>query len=204
MIFVCSHISNIPYTPPEPYHIILPIDYPDKDNIANKVAYRHLRGMYFIWKNLDLFNNPDEICICQHRRHLLDYHIPQGYDIVLPPQDNKLSIYNQWHTCSNAPTHRMEYFEALLEVVPEMKPYTMVPNNPYARFHNMGVYTAQVYKDMCSFLFNTLVIMEDKLDVDPTGDNHCYAFLAERLADYWCWAHKELKVYESPILSYSK
>lgn len=40
MIFICSHTSNIPYTPQEPYHIILPIDFPDRPNIAYQVKKR--------------------------------------------------------------------------------------------------------------------------------------------------------------------
>lgn len=204
MIFICSHTSNIPYTPQEPYHIILPIDFPDRPNIANKVAYRHLRGMYFVWKNLSLFGYPDEICICQNRRHLKDFHIPIGYDAVLPPQDNILPVYAQWWTCRHDQNHKMEYLEALIGILPGFKRYSALPNNPYARFHNIGVFPVEMYKQLCSFLFGTLRRLEDEIDVDPEGDIHTYAFLGERIADYWFWNHSSIKVYESPIVKYDK
>ena len=204
MIFICSHTSSIPYTILEPYHIILPIDYPDRTNIANKVAYRHLRGMYFIWKNLALFNYPDEITICQQRRHLKDFHIPIGYDLVLPPQDNKLPVYTQWWTCRHDPNHDMKYIEALIEVLPGFKHYSMIPNNPYARYHNMGVYPLEMYKQLCSFLFGTLRRIEDLTNLDPTGDIHTYAFLGERIADYWHWNHSHYKVFESSVVTYNR
>lgn len=204
MIFICSHTSNIPYTPQEPYHIILPIDFPDRPNIANKVAYRHLRGMYFVWKNLSLFGYPDEITICQNRRHLKDFHIPIGYDAVLPPQDNILPVYAQWWTCRYDRNHKMEYLEALIDILPGFKHYSELPNNPYARFHNIGVFPVEMYNQLCSFLFGTLRRLEDEIDVDPEGDIHTYAFLGERIADYWFWNHSSIKVYESPIVKYEK
>ena len=207
MIFICSTTSNIPYTPEEPYHIILPINYSARPNIANKVALRHLRGMYFIWKNLDLFGYPDEITICQERRHLKHLHIPEGYDTVLPARthisnNTKLSVYEQWCLCSKAKTHKKEYFEVLFDILPGFEEYSKIKDNPYARYHNIGTYPIEMYRQLCFFLFGTIDKLEEQLKVDPEGDNHCYAFLAERIADYWMYGHQEYRVFESDIVQY--
>ena len=203
MIFVCSTVETPRYSLEGEYEIILPHN-TERPNIFNKIAYRHLRHMYYVWKNLAIWNYPDEIGIFQERRRLKQTHIPIGYDAVLPPQDNILPVYAQWWTCRHDPNHKMEYLEALIGILPGFKRYSEIPNNPYARFHNIGVFPVEMYKQLCSFLFGTLRRLEDEIDVDPEGDIHTYAFLGERIADYWFWNHSSIKVYESPIVKLDK
>ena len=204
MIFVCSRTTNIPYSIEGPYEIVLPTDFPGRDNISTKQAYRHLRQMYFIWKNLDLWDYPSEIGIFQERRRLQHIHIPKGYDIVLPTHMVLPSIYTQWKWQKSYPSHKLEYFEATLDLLPEMRKYSMLPQNTYARFHNIGIYPIEIYKEMCAFLFEILRVLEERINVDPTGDEATYAFLAERIADYWFYQMSSLKIFESPLEEYKK
>ena len=197
MIYVCTRDLNRTYPFTEPYSMLSPEISP----ISEKNSYRHLRQMFYIWKN----STEPEITIFQENRHLKDIHAPSGYDVVLPARTHKsnhctFSLFQQWRSCATVPSHNMEYFLALLETVPEMVPYASIENNPYARYHNMGTFPLPVYQDMCSFLFSTLSKLEEVIKVDPKSDNCCYAFLGERIADFWFYKHQELKVYDSDIV----
>ena len=202
MIFICSRKQDIPYTPQEPYHIIIPEDYLSYPNISDKIAYRHLRGMYIIWKNPTLFDNPQEVTIFQERRHLNTIHTPPSYDVIQPQHINFPSMYQEWCWNSSHPAHRKEYMDELLCLLPKMQQYATIHPAPTSYYHNMGVYTWEIYDQLCNFLFTTLDVLETRINIDPTGDNHCYAFLAERLQNYFFWDHPEYKVFESPLVTY--
>ena len=204
MIFICSRTPNIPYTLQEPYHILTPTDYPERPNISDKESYRHLRQMYFIWKNLDLFDNPTTITIYQERRHLQHSTIPEGYDVIQPNHQDLRSISWQWQVCSNVPSHSQIYFDILLTILPRMKEYATISPAPSAYFHNMGTYTTPLFNDLCSFLFSTLTLFEDQSNLNPTEPLGTYAFLAERIQNLYFWEHPSLNVFESPVRSYRK
>lgn len=204
MIYICSRATDIPYTLAEPYHILLPEDYPGRPNISNKESYRHLRQMYFLWKNPDLYNHPQEITIFQERRHLQHSYIPEGYDVTQPLHMSLPSIYDQWKWCTGHPAHRLYFLDKTIELLPRMQEYIHIQPAPSAYFHNMGAYTWDVYDQLCYFLFTTLELLEMKLNINPTEELPVYAMLAERIQNYWLWEHQELKVFESPIIQYPR
>ena len=199
MIFVCSRVKTIPYNLPGPYQILTPQDYNNYPNIANKESYRHLRQMYLIWKNPSLFDNPQEITIFQERRYLSTSYLPTSYDIVQPTHMHLPSIYDQWRWCSGHPAHKLYFLDKTVELLPRMQEYIHITPAPAAYFHNMGVYTWEIYDQLCSFLFSTLNMLEMKLNINPTEELPVYAMLAERIQNYYIWEHPEYKVFESPL-----
>ena len=202
MIFVCSRVTRIPYSLNNPHQIILNTNTESPLNIASKVSYRHLRGMYYLWKNPDLFDNPDTVTIFQERRKLFHDYIQEGFTVTQPKHMNLQSILLQWRSCSEHPAHRMEYLEAALSLLPRMKEYVNIVPAPCAYFHNMGTYPWEIYDQLCDFIFTTLNLLEVKLNINPDEELPVYAMLAERIQNYWLWEHPEIKVFESPLDKY--
>lgn len=192
MIFICSHTPNPLYKPSEPYEIVTPGQHNLADNIFNKIGYRHLRGMYYIWKHPDLFEYPDLITIFQYRRYLRESNLPDNFSIVVPEPIIFRSTLWQWNTCSGDGIHRPEYMQAAVSVLgKDFEEYINLSNSPCGFFHNIYSMNNDLYCEHCDFLFNTLQKVEDKILVPSDKDIPVYAFLAERLANYWIWSNVE-------------
>ena len=172
MIYICTH-KEVAYT--------LDYDHVVIDNNKSKLPedYGHMRGVYWLWKNVDL---PDEIGIFQQRRYLDINYIPEGYSCVssnasilnLP---ECVSVREQFSKNSN-----VLYMDVLENIIGQDFAY-YVRNYPCMKMliHDMFIMKRDYFNRYCEFIFD---VLKKKDDITGPTENR---FLSERLTSYWFW-----------------
>lgn len=180
MIYICTH-KEPKYTLQCDYTIVDNGDTSYEDNIANYGnRYRHLRGIYNIWKNYEL---PEEIGIFQQRRYLNMTKIPSGFRAVVADWGlGYTNVRRQYNVCHG---EDLELVEKIIG--PEFTYYIDLTVLPY--FHNMFVFNKLDFCNYCEFLFPVLEKFEELSNhVERFGYQEAVcAFLAERIGSYWIW-----------------
>jgi len=151
-----------------------------QDNIASYGnRYRHLRGIYNIWKNFDL---PDTIGVFQQKRYMGLNVIPFGFRCVVADWGlGRTNIRHQYRIC-----HFIEDLELVEKIIgPEFTEYIDLQVMPY--FHNMFIFNKLDFCNYCEFLFNVLEKFEELSNhIQREGYQEAVcAFLAERIGSYW-------------------
>jgi hypothetical protein len=179
MIFCCTHTGSLKYDLPVEYQLVT-LDL-QGNNIWEKENYRHLRHIYYIYNNLELFNYPDIVTIFQYRRYMKVLDLPEGYDVVAPGWGyNTCTVGHQYEIC-----HSKEILELSKQ---EVNSYhylefleTQMTNKYY---HNIFTMRTIDFLEYCDFLFSTLSDIEKK-----ATDFSEAAFIGERLGAYYLWRY---------------
>ena len=184
MIYICTHLEKPAYDLSCDCKIVDNNDTTFPDNIASKGnMYRHLRGVYNIYKNYKL---EDEVGIFQNRRRLSQFSIPEGYRAVVGKPFCIKQMIAQYSQC-----HHAEDIMIVKDIVnePEFDEYLYKSPNYESYYDNMFIMNKQDFCNYCDFLFKTLF----KFD-EITGGRHyeeyqeaVNAFLGERIGSYWIW-----------------
>lgn len=180
MIYICTHAAPL-YTLDCSYNIVNNNDTEYLLNIANKGnRYRHLRGIYNIYKN---YNLPDEIGVFQYRRYLPYKNIPNGYRCVVPFNNilnaTIVDIYND--------KHNIEDLRIVEQIINE-KEFTEYINYNYDEqyYHSMFILNKEDFNNYCKFVFDTLFEF-DAVKNDNDLETPVCSFLGERLGSYWIY-----------------
>lgn len=129
-------------------------------NIWDKTNYKHLRHIYFIYRNLHLWNFTDVITIFQNRRYMTTYDLPEGYDLVCPAwRPNMCTVYNQY--CE---VHSKEIIDVSMKVV-RKKNYKEFLQHPMTGvpYHNVFTMKRADFMAYCGFLFYSLEQIESRV-----------------------------------------
>lgn len=175
MIYICTHIIP-PKITVEGEHIVI-------DNKLDELDenYGHLRGMHYVWKNLEL---PYEVGIFQYKRALDVISIPKGYDCVVAPHYSlsgieNISVYTQYMHCADM--HPWVVVENILG--DDFRQYTRNQLMKDAFLDNIFIMKRELFYEYCEFMFSVLA---EKDKMIGSNDNR---FLAERIGDYWIHTH---------------
>lgn len=179
MIYICSHIK--PAYELNYEHTVI-------DNTKSPLSedYGHMRGVYYIWKNLEL---PEEIGIFQQRRYLEINSIPDDYDCVCSLHKGlpHVSIREQYiHT-----PHNVLYLDILENIIGNDFAY-YVRNYPidYAYMDDMFIFKKNDFISYCEFIFRILKEKDNKVG---SIENK---YLSERITSYWIWKNfKKEKIF---------
>ena len=179
------------------------------DNISAKNPYYcELTGVYWAWKNL----NADYIGLCHYRRYFsVAKKIPKTEDekfkvvltqkeleeklrkadIVLPKKRNYFieTIYNHYkHTMFIEPLDKAG--EIIHEKYPEYYPqFDHLKHTTKMHAFNMFVMKKQYFDEYCTWLFDILGELENRVDSSQYSDFHkrFYGRVSERLLDVWLY-----------------
>lgn len=178
------------------------------DNISLKNPnYCELTGIYWVWKNTH-----DDINGFVHYRRYFKYrgeYLPiesaeellKTYDIIVPKKvPCKESMYDQFLYCG---TH--DALNLMREIVQEKYPDYLPDYDTFfagnkAYFLNMMVCKRNLMCDYCSWLFDILGEVENRLDMTGYTDyqKRVYGFLSERLLNIYIM-HNKLRVKEMSV-----
>lgn len=184
------------------------------DNISAKNAnYCELTGLYWAWKNLD----EDYIGLAHYRRHFTTKNakgtdrervlngrqlkiLLHENDILLPKPRNyyietNYSQYVHAHHAIDLDTTR----EILVEKYPDyVAAYDASMKRTIGHRFNMFIMKKNKFDEYCTWLFDILFELENRLDISEYNDNdkRVFGFVSERLLDVWLetnrYAYKEL------------
>ncbi len=192
------------------------------DHIAERnCSYCELTALYWAWKNL----NVDIIGLCHYRRFLgspytfLTFCIRKKqklltkeqiermlnkYDIVLP---NKRHYWIETRGNQYAHAHHnkdLEVTEAVLrEKYPDYLPeWKNMLCSRSGHICNMFIMRKELMDEYCTWLFDVLFEVENRLDISAYSENdkRVFGFLSERMLDVWVETRK-LQYIEVPIIN---
>ena len=176
------------------------------DNIAAKNAnFCELTGMYWAWKNLDC----DYIGVCHYRRYFAskschysvkrkkeliltrrDYEkLLTGFDVILPQKRHYYieTVYSQY-----AHAHNGKDLELAKEIMAEKYPdymdaFNTVMSKRSLHLYNMFVMKKPLFDEYCSWLFDILFAMEERIDITSYSEYEArvFGFISERLFNVW-------------------
>ena len=207
MIFICSHNNVQEYTLPEEY-MFLPLSaLTGEDNINHKVSYRHLRHIYWIWKHMSY----EEITIYQRKRYLSVHKIPDNYDAVVPQWQKgvgRLSIAYQWKvshmTCPDS--SKDMYMEKLAEIAgDEYKVFMHLDPCPTPFYHNIFSLKWNNFDSYCYYMFSILNDLEKEIGMTTNEELPLYAYLAERLSNFWFYKYLDInRIFQADLVVSTK
>ncbi len=192
------------------------------DNISNKnESYCELTAMYWIWKNVDEYDN---IGICHYRRYLMKNvsnnigdiltkeEIEENlkkYDIILPQRRYFLrkNVEEQYYSQDNA--FEKDY-KILREVIKEIAPdyfetFQKVSAGHSTYLYNIIITKKETYRRYCEWLFEILNEVEKRIDITnyTQQQKRIFGFMAERLMTVYV-EKNNLKVKEFKVVNIEK
>ena len=173
------------------------------DNISSRNPYYcELTALYWAWKNVDA----DYIGLDHYRRHfsyrgaagskyrrILDRQHAEKYlehsDILLPYPRH---YYIETNYSQYAHAHHAADLDAARDVIAERYPY-MIPaydrtmKRTGGHRFNMLIMKKAVMDEYCTWLFDVLGHVEERLDISGYNENdqRVFGHIAERLLDVW-------------------
>lgn len=185
--------------------------------------YCELTALYWFWKN----NYAAIVGLCHYRRYFSngryasdisskqqsilreeDYRALLGaYDCILPKMRNYYieSVRSQYEHA-----HHKEDLAALESVIREYYPgyidaFNTVMNGKQLHLFNMFVMPWNLFDNYCTFLFDILEKVENRLDISNYSqeDARVFGYLAERLFNVWLLKN-EIKYKEVPVVFLGK
>ena len=192
----------------------------EHDNISEKNAgYCELTGLYWAWKNVDA----DFIGLAHYRRHFSLQKKGDKFDRVLSTQEAEAlcaqcpvlvakrrnyvieTIYSHY-----VHAHKKEGPDALIELIDREYPaysaacHTLF-NRTWAHMFNMCVMRKDIFDGYCTWLFEVLGKLEQKLDLTGwnTTEQRVYGFMSEFMLDMYLMTH-QISYQEIPVLFMEK
>ena len=159
-------------------------------------SYCELTGMYWLWKNVGC----DIIGICHYRRYfiknecLLDQvyieKTIQKYPIIVPNSScvPAESVYKQYEKIHNSGKDLDICREVIAERCPEYLPaFDFSMQGLLFSVGNMWITRKDIYDRYCSWLFDILFEVEERIDMSEYDDyqKRVMGFLSERLFRVW-------------------
>ncbi len=173
------------------------------ENISAKNAnYCELTGLYWAWKNLQA----DYIGLVHYRRHFSNGKRGKdkkkqviskkemeekllGTDVLLPTPRNywietNYSQYAHAHHAVDLDTTKRILEEKTPDYIPAWN--ASMKKTTGHRF-NMFVMKKEIFDGYCTWLFNVLFELENRLDISEynVNDSRVFGFVSERLLDVW-------------------
>lgn len=195
----------------------------EKDNTGENISrknphYCELTGLYWAWKNL----NADILGLVHYRRYfsrrfgkkeerLLDSGdvevAIQGKDLLLPKKrhywiETNYSQYVHAHHAADLERTR----EILQEKYPEYVPaFDCSMKKRSGHRFNMFIMKIDTLDEYCTWLFDILFELEERLDISgySKNDQRVFGFVGERLLDVWIET-RSLKYKEMPYVFLEK
>lgn len=179
----------------------------DGDNISGKnLNYCELTGLYWIWKHLDA----DYVGLVHYRRYFEEKlfgnkqsrvasgsffeRLLKKADVILPIERNYVieTSYSQY-----IHAHHKEDLDTTRSIIAEYWPaylpaYDMCMARTHGHRFNMFVMRHDLLDSYCSWLFDVLFKLENRLDISQysTNDARVFGFVSERLLDVWIETNK--------------
>lgn len=174
MIYICTH-KEVAYTL-DYDHVVI-----DNNKSTLPEDYGHMRGVYWLWKNVDL---PNEVGVFQQRRYLDINYIPEGYSCVnsnaimlnLPEY---ISVREQYNGCKDCHVLYMDIFDNIIgeDFANYVRNYSCMK----MLIHDMFIMKRDDFNRYCEFIFS---VLKKKDDIAGPAENR---WLSERLTSYWFW-----------------
>lgn len=191
------------------------------DNISNKNKnYCELTGLYWAWKNLDA----DYIGLAHYRRHfcikgakgskqekILNSQQAKELlsiaDIILPKPRNYFieTNYSQY-----AHAHHAIDLDLTRQIIQEKYPeyineFDLSMKKTTGHRFNMFIMSKEKFDEYCTWLFEILFELENRLDISSynANDSRVFGFVSERLLDVWIGT-KQYEYIEVPYVFMEK
>ena len=196
-----------------------------KDNVGENISkknanYCELTGLYWVWKNLDA----DFIGLAHYRRHFCLNKIKVGkkesiitkkqveellkdVDILLPKPRNYFieTNYNQYVHAHHAID--LDETRKIIEgKYPNyLKAFDESMKSTIGHRFNMFIMKKDKFDEYCSWLFDILFELENRLDISnySVNDARVFGFVSERLLDVWLYT-KNYKYKDLPYIFMEK
>ena len=177
------------------------------DNISEKNRnYCELTALYWAWKNLEA----DYLGLVHYRRHFSSgamsgdkykriltgsqlSGILDGCDVVVPTARNYVieTTYSQYvhaHNAADLDTTRLILSEKYPEYV---SAFDSVMDSTSGHRFNMFIMRRDKFDSYCSWLFDILFELENRLDISgyDAYNSRVFGFVSERLLDVWLRAN---------------
>lgn len=178
-----------------------------KDNTGENISYKNknyceLTGVYWAWKNLDA----DYIGLAHYRRHfsikgskgsktdrILNSKQAQKLlcrsDIVLPKPRN---YYIETNYSQYAHAHHAIDLDLTRQIIQEKYPeyiseFDASMKKTIGHRFNMFIMSKAKFDEYCTWLFDILFELENRLDISSynANDSRVFGFVSERLLDVW-------------------
>ena len=184
------------------------------ENISARNAnWCELTGLFWAWRNM----KADAVGLVHYRRHFRGAHgiatgdelrsALAGHDVLLPRKRNYFieTTYSQYahaHHAADLDTAR----RILAERHPEfLASFDATMRSTKGHRFNMMVMRRPALDAYCSWLFDVLLRLEDRLDISEYSPNDArvFGFVAERLLDVWLGEaapRMGLRIAELPVL----
>lgn len=191
------------------------------DNISNKNKnYCELTGLYWAWKNLDA----DYIGLAHYRRHfcikgakgskqekILNLQqakeLLSRVDIILPKPRN---YYIETNYSQYAHAHHAIDLDLTRQIIQEKYPeyigeFDLSMNKTTGHRFNMFIMSKEKFDEYCTWLFEILFELENRLDISSynANDSRVFGFVSERLLDVWIGT-KRYKYIDIPYIFMEK
>lgn len=172
------------------------------DNISVKNGgFCELTGLYWAWKNLPA----DAVGLCHYRRYFCRTRIGNRWKSIITSADAEKLLtrvplvlphmrrywietnYSQYVHAHHRQDLAMTR-EILRQNYPEyLTAYDNVMSRTKGHRFNMFLMRRSLLDEYCSWLFNVLFALEERLDVSDYSDydKRVFGFVAERLLDVW-------------------
>lgn len=179
------------------------------DNISIKNAnYCELTGMYWIWKN---DKDSDIVGVSHYRRYFTKqrffrntkYFIDkkyiektlEKYDVILPKKEIYKETAKEQYCLESGFIKDLNIVrEIILEKHPQyLDMYDKIMGQNHMHQFNMLVCTKKVYDEYCTWLFDILFDLEQRIDLSEGYNDYqkrIYGFLSERLLNVWFYFNK--------------
>ncbi len=178
-------------------------------NITSKnPQYCELTAIYWIWKNYSanyigiehyrrqFIKNGSLLAIDDIREKL------KNYDIIVSNEINSSCNVYHAYVRDNSEEELIIVRNIIAEKYPDYLPYydRLKKTNKYC-VCNMMITNKHIFDDYCSWLFDILFSLEEKIDItDRKGQQQrMFGFLSERLLNVYLWKNNSLKIYHNPI-----
>lgn len=182
------------------------------DNISAKNPhYNELTALYWGWKNLDI----DALGLVHYRRYLTEGHskdlstilnqeqlatLLKEADVILPKRRHYYIETNESHYVH---AHEPEPLAITRQVISKEYPqylpaFEKVMKQSSAHYFNMMVMKKKPLNEYCTWLFDVLAEVEDRVDYSnyTSYEQRVFGFLSELLLDTWLYTHPEYRTVE--------
>src|SRR5574344_1993963 len=189
-------------------------------NISTKnSSFCELTGLYWAWKNL---KDVDYIGIAHYRRHFVKHglHITtaqkqkaviggqeleellQKHDVIVP---SKRHYYIETTRSQYEHAHNPNDLVEVKNIIDQKHPqyaaaFETVMNQTSGHRFNMFIMSKQKMNDYCTWLFDILFELEQRIDPSKYNkyNSRIFGFMSERLFDVWLCANN-IEVFEQSV-----
>lgn len=180
-------------------------------------SFCELTAIYWAWKNCD----SDYVGLVHYRRYftkgfligrrskwlgILDendwFSLLSNHDVIVPKRRN---YYIETNKSQYEHAHNPADLKAVEEIIKEfypkyLKSYNLVLDRTWGHRFNMFVMRNDLFVNYCTWLFDVLFRLEQRIDISSYNDYNMriFGFISERLFDVWLETNN-IKYKEVPV-----